>query len=187
MTLHPQRWLWRIGAVVVVATVIALLASGPWRFLVGAVSGSSAAGDQPACPQGETIPIMDSPHISSAEAEKVRYNSLPPTSGPHFAFVLAPGIYADQVPDGLALHALEHGNVVVGYAPNTPPAVVKELERLAISHSDSVVLTPYAQLPNGIALTSWGCKQVLETLDEPEVLRFIEQTSGRYEHGWRRS
>src|SRR6266498_2232576 len=114
--------------------VAAALLAGAWRPLAGSaagsVTGSVADRDPPRCPQGETIAILHSPHVSQARAATVRYNSVPPTSGPHFAFTVAPGVYRSPVPDGLTVHALEHGHVAVQYATGTPAATVRQLEGL---------------------------------------------------------
>jgi hypothetical protein len=39
--------------------------------------------------------------------------AIPPTSGPHVAQTVAPGVYREEI----QVHALEHGHVVVQYAP----------------------------------------------------------------------
>jgi hypothetical protein len=127
---------------------------------------------------------MDSPHIAAAEADSVKYNSLPPTSGPHFAFTVATGIYDRPVSEGLTTHAMEHGHVVIQYAVTVPEREVTELTRLARRYGADVVLAPYPPLPDGIALTAWGRIDVLDRYDERRTIAFIEQLRGRYHHGW---
>ena len=129
---------------------------------------------------------MDSPHISPAAAGSVPYNSLPPTSGPHYPFTVATGIHTEPVAEGLTVHAMEHGHVVVQYAPTTPRNTVERLERLAKRYGKDVLLAPYPPLPHGVALTAWGRIEVLDELDEDRVVRFVEQLRGRYQHDWTR-
>jgi hypothetical protein len=126
-----RRWLWRGVAVVAVGVLAASLLNGPIDLIVGTAAGSSGVDAPHPCPRGDTVPILDSPHVSQEKAASVRYNSDPATSGPHFSFSITPGIYADPVPPGLAVHALEHGHVAVLYARNTPDSSVRRLEAIA--------------------------------------------------------
>jgi len=52
-------------------------------------------------------------------------------------------------------------------------------------YAGDVVLAPYPRLSGGIALTSWGCRQLLTELDETAVRAFVEHNRNRYNHGWR--
>lgn len=183
-----RRWAWRLGFTVAVLAVLAGLLAGPYRFLFGTVAGSTAqAAREAPCLPGEAVEIMDSPHISQAEAGSVVYNSLPPTSGPHFAFTLATGVYQQPVADGLAIHAMEHGHVIVHYARELPDAQVAELHRLARRHGADLVLAPNPDLQAGIALTAWGHIDHLDAFDQHRITAFVDALGGRYQHGWTRS
>lgn len=183
------RLLWRAGVVVVILAIVAALVNDQWGAIVGRTVGSKAAagkrGPEPCLP-GTRVPVIASPHIPWKEAESTTYNSNPPTSGPHFSFALAPGIYDGPVPDGLTVHALEHGHVAILYAADTPRKTVQELRSIAKRHARDVVLAPYAGLPHGLALTAWGRIDRLDTFDGPRVVRFVERLHGRYDHGWTR-
>jgi hypothetical protein len=180
-----QRWAWRAGAAAVAAlTAAAALLTGPYQALFGTVAGSDAeAAREAPCLPGDPVPIMDSPHISESEVGSVSYNSMPPTSGPHFAFTVAPGVYDTPVPDGLAVHALEHGHVVIRYADSLPDREVAALARVARRYGADVVLAPYPEVA-GIALTAWGRFDLLDRYDEDRVIGFVEALRGRYDHGW---
>jgi len=185
---RTKRWVWRICiAAVVVVVVGATLLAGPWSFLLGSVTGSTATTRYAPCLPGREVPVMNSPHISPAGSASVQYNSMPPTSGPHFAFTIATGIYSDPVPDGLTVHAMEHGHVVVQYAPDTPQDSVERLESLAKRYGKDVILAPYPTLDHGIALTAWGRLDLLEHYDEGRVTIFVENLRNRYDHAWTRA
>ncbi|MEW2384586.1 DUF3105 domain-containing protein [Micromonospora sp. NPDC047707] len=186
MSERGRRWLWRCGLGLTLCATLAALLVGPWRTLVGTVAGSPPGDALHSCPAGTAFPIMDSPHVSQSEMEQVRYNSQPPTSGPHFAFSLAPGRYTVAVPEGLAVHAMEHGHVIILYAETTPETTIADLERVAKRHADKVVLAPSEKLSDGIAMTAWGCLETLSGYDESAVERFVVTLGGRYDHGWRR-
>lgn len=186
MTRQWVRWIWRL-ATLVAAVVVAgsgAVAAGP--NLPWAIFGSRATVYQPLCPVGRTVPIQDSRHISQAAAAAVRYTTLPPTSGPHFAFVAAPGIYREPVPEGLAVHAMEHGHVVIWYSPDIAASDVAVLTDVARRHPADVILTPYRRLAAGVAVTSWGCLGSLPSVDGPQVEAFVRVLRDRYDHGWTR-
>jgi hypothetical protein len=180
-----RRWAWRAATgTALLALAVALLA-GPYGFLLGNVAGSAV---QPAreapCLPGEPVDIIDSPHISQAAADAVEYSSLPPTSGPHFPFTIATGVYDQPVAEGLFVHAMEHGHVVIHYPPDAPRPEVDALTRVAKRYGDDVILAPYPPLDAGIALTAWGRIDHLDRYDEPRITEFAEQLAGRYNHGW---
>lgn len=183
-----QRWVSRVLAAAVIVAGGAILLHGPYRQLLGAATGSPAVEPREApCLPGTAIEIMDSPHISPAAAGSVEHNSVPPTSGPHYAFTISPGSYEEPVPEGLIVHALEHGHIAIQYAPGTPDREVAGLRRIAKRYGNDVVLAPYPPLPQGIALTAWGRLRVLSDYDEAAITEFIERLRGRYNHGWTRS
>jgi hypothetical protein len=130
---------------------------------------------------------MDSPHIAPSAAAAMRYNSSPPTSGPHFAFPIAPGQYNEPVPEGLTVHAMEHGRVIIQYAPDTSADTVQRLAALSLRYGEDVVLAPYRGLSQGIALTAWGRIDLLDSFDEARAERFVVRLRNRYVHGWARA
>ena len=186
MTTPGQRWAWRGLAITLAATALIGAAAGPYRtLLVGTVTGSRADDRSAPCLPGRAVPLLDSPHITQAEAAAVHYNSEPPTSGPHFAFVAAPGIYSAPVADGLTVHALEHGHVVIQYSSELDRPSVAELTRLVKKYPADVILAPRTGLV-GIAATAWGRIDALSSFDKDRIVRFIEALRGRFVHGWTR-
>jgi hypothetical protein len=186
-TTNARRWVWRAEFLITGVLLAAVLLSGPWRFLLGSVTGSPALAYRSApCLPGQEVPIMDSPHVSPATLETVRYNSVPPTSGPHYAFTVAPGIYSEPLSPGLTVHAMEHGHIVVQYAPDTPKPTVRLLEHLAKRYAADIVLAPYPGLDHGIALTAWGRIDIMTRYDEHRASDFVERLRNRYVHGWTR-
>jgi hypothetical protein len=184
---RTRRWLWRSGLLLAVGGIAALLAVGPYNFSSATVTGSKATERGSPCLPGTAVPILDSPHIAPASASSVRYNSVPPTSGPHFAATVATGVYSSPIPEGLTVHAMEHGHVVIQYARSVPGDQRNALNRIARRYGADVVLAPYDKLGSGIALTAWGRLDQLDHYDEARVVTFIEGLRSRYDHGWTRS
>jgi hypothetical protein len=182
-----SRGLWRAATGLTLVTVLTAVAVPRWTALVGGVRGSQASTRPAPCLPGGSVPVLRSPHVSAREAATARYNSVPPTSGPHAAFSITPGRYDDPVPDHLTVHALEHGHVAIQYATSTSPDAVRQLATLALRYARDVILAPYPRLGHGIALTAWGRLDLLDDYDEARITRFIEQLRGRYDHGWQRA
>lgn len=181
---RPRRWWWRTGTLLIVGASALVLGLGPYRQFVGTLTGSPAA-DRPAnCLPGVAVPIMDSPHISNAASTRILYNSQPPTSGPHFPFPISPGIYTNPLPDGLSVHALEHGHVVIQYGPSVASGTVSHLQDIAKRYPRDVVLAPRDGLVTDIALTAWGRLDRFTGYDQARIVSFIEKLRDRYDHGW---
>jgi hypothetical protein len=179
-----RRWLWRAGTAACLAVLLGTSLLSQWRLISASVNGSVAPDRVSSCLPGTAVPILPSPHVSQAAIASARYDSSPPTSGPHFPFVVAPGIYDGPIPDGLALHAMEHGHIVVHYAAGIPPRDLESLRRLAKRYSRDVVLAPYPNLSAPLVLTAWARIDRLTSFDESRVAAFVEKLRGRYNHGW---
>jgi Protein of unknown function (DUF3105) len=98
-----------------------------------------------------------------------QYNSVPPTSGPHYAQPLGPidpGYYSvAQIPEKV-VHNLEHGNIVIWYNPNAPEQVTSDIRAAVNEVPGYTVAVPYNNLKPGydVAITAWAqlqfCKQI---------------------------
>lgn len=117
------------------------------------------------------------------------YPTTPPTSGPHDPNVLPAGVY-DRTPNmGPALHSLEHGGVIVWYAPDAPAEDVRALvdfySREPIA-GERVIVAPYdypdqgaaGALPDGaqMAMVAWHRIQTCAAVDPAAAFGF----SARY-------
>ena len=54
-------------------------------------------------------------HVAREKWEQFTYNSNPPTSGPHDATWVKAGIYEQAQLEGMLVHSLEHGYIVISY------------------------------------------------------------------------
>ena len=135
---------------------------------------------------GEAVPALEAVHIPARHVPHEPYNSTPPTSGPHLPHTAAAGVYREEIPEEIQVHVLEHGHVMIQYAPSTPAETVQWLEQFAHKYPRDVALAPYGKLESGIALTAWARLLRLEQPDEERMKEFVEALRGRYDHGWRR-
>jgi Protein of unknown function (DUF3105) len=155
-------------------------------WLTAVALGGCGSGEPLACSQlpGEPVRVLESPHVPYIAAEHQSYTSTPPTSGAHVPFTVAPGAYRDTIPDALQVHALEHGHVLIQYAPRGGERARERMEDFARRYPRDVVVAPNATVRRGVALTAWGRIQRVGIADDERIRRFVEALAGRYEHGW---
>ncbi len=178
-----NRWLGSIVSVVVTSLSVLTMSA----FGLGALVEVSTTSAVLPCDQipGTPQPFEGDRHIPYDGAAHEPYRTVPPTSGSHSARVFAPGVYRDPVPEELQIHVLEHGHVLLQYAPGTPAADIAALERIGRRHPRDVVVAPYPKLEAGVALTGWQRLQRLPGLDEGAIKDFITKVARRYDHSWR--
>jgi hypothetical protein len=90
---------------------------------------------------------------------KPKWNSSPPTSGPHYQTPAVWGFYGPGEPVLLvqSTHNLEHGGVVIHYGPDVPDAQVAALETWFNGTDDpnGLVISPLATNADKITLSAW--------------------------------
>ena len=84
-----------------------------------------------------------------------RYNTFPPTSGPHAPRPAIWSAYDRPVPEFELVHNLEHGGIVVQYGARVPRAAVAALLRWYRRDPDALIVAPLPALGDEIALTAW--------------------------------
>lgn len=175
---------WGLVVSIVVTSLSVLTMSG---LAFGVLLGSFADKPALACDQVPGTPqaFEGKRHIPYDGAPHDPYRSMPPTSGPHSARVVPPGIYRSPIAEELQVHVLEHGHVLLQYAPDVTAEDVKALERIGRQYPRDVVVAPYPKLGHGIALSGWQRLQRLDSLDEDAITEFVTKIPGRYNHQWR--
>lgn len=100
------------------------------------------------------------------------YETSPPTSGPHDAVPLADGAYLSAPEPRHWVHSMEHGRVVIHYAPDLPDEEQLELKGIFDQDPDGMILAPNPEMEYAVAATAWtnliGCDEY-----SPEVLDAI--------------
>lgn len=108
------------------------------------------------------------------------YNSIPPTSGPHWGTNWAAcGIYdtEKEVSDSRIVHNLEHGQVVISYNLTDQESIerLKEIGRDLPDHRNWLIMRPYSKIAEGeIAITAWGWLDRFEGVDETRIKAFYD-------------
>ena len=101
-----------------------------------------------------THPSQGQIHLRDLDA-KPKWNSDPPTSGPHHEQWVILGAYDEPVHVVQAVHNLEHGSIVVWYGRDVPEKTVDELGRFYQDDPNGMLLSPLPRLGDTIALTAW--------------------------------
>ena len=113
----------------------------------------------------------------------VEYQTMPPTSGPHFPDPTAPGFYTARPAFGYLVHSLEHGSVVIYYDPaQLSPEIEKSLRAFIKADSDpeiGIVAVPDADFKYPFILTAWDKMLKLNKYDPQVVRAFLAEYLGR--------
>jgi hypothetical protein len=156
---------------VLVATVVAVFVAGAVGGLVAQRNVSKNAlrrsmNVQTLADQGRT-------HLS-AGGKFSKYNSTPPTSGPHDPNPAPCGISSQAIPNEVQVHDLEHGVIMLQYRPGLDRGQVKTLEDLGRSYSSHVIVAPYPGLNTPVAATAWTKLMALDRVDTRKLRAFID-------------
>jgi hypothetical protein len=112
-----------------------------------------------------------------------RYNTSPPTSGPHLGSLARWGVHEVPIPNELQVHNLEDGGVMVQYnCPDGCPDLVTQLEGVVDQYHDGIILAPYPGMDSRIALTAWQRIDQFEEFDAERISRFIRAHRGDDHH-----
>jgi hypothetical protein len=182
----PRRlnlWFVAIGvAIIVVAAIVGIV-------LATRGQSAEASGPDGACTR-QTFPPMGRQHIEKLSPD-FRYNSYPPTSGPHFPpGPKAPavwGIYDTPIDETALVHNLEHGGVVVQYGSDVPQSTIDQITAWYQDDPNGLVVAPIwpsiqATAPKDandkIFLTSWTHLMTCPTFDEGAFSSFRDDFRG---------
>lgn len=102
----------------------------------------------------DSYPALKPTHIQNVNA-RPKWNSSPPTSGPHFGQWAIWDAYDAPVPLTMSTHNLEHGGIVMHYGPNVPDGEIEKLREFYDSDSTAMLLSPLPTLGDRIALSAW--------------------------------
>ena len=102
-----------------------------------------------------SYPGLQPKHLTDLGA-KPRYNSFPPTSGPHYYLPAKWNIYTFAIPQIALVHNLEHGGIVVQYGKQVPRATAAQIRAWYLKDSTGLVVAPLPALGAKIGLTEWN-------------------------------
>ena len=123
--------------------------------------------------------VAEAAHTTNA-ADMFGLPGEPPSIGPHFSQPWRVGIYEEPIPDGNAVHALEHGIVWFSYNPElVDETLMAVLQDVADDFRRDVILSPRPQNGSAIYAVSWGRVLKIDGTagDEEQTLRDFATTN----------
>ncbi len=173
-----QGWIVLGVAVVVVALILVARAVGVFDAPAAPIDVNAKEFDTAGQTVGTKIEALGADHIPSGQ--KGTYNSVPPTSGQHWAAPAAPapwGIKDTTLPNEVTTHNLEHGGIVIAYN-NLSASETDQLKdivrQLTSGGFPKVILEPYPDLKDAkVALTAWTWLYKLPNVDQTQIVRFF--------------
>jgi hypothetical protein len=102
------------------------------------------------------VPALAGAHsVAQPDGASKRWNTDPPTNGPHYGIAAIFGIYEDELQLARVVHNLEHGGIFILYGEDVPEATVAELEAFYDDHKTGTIMAPLDRLGNEFALGAW--------------------------------
>jgi hypothetical protein len=169
------------GAIVVAAAVVGI------AMAVGGGGGVAAIKDSTVC-NLQDVESQGRRHVDEL-AEDFEYNSVPATSGQHYAQPRGPAIwnlYTDPIQQEILVHNLEHGGVVVQYGSKVSQSTVAQVVEWYSNDPRGLVVAPLlpaleeqkSALASKIALTAWQHLMTCSAFDEAAFSGFLDEYRG---------
>jgi uncharacterized protein DUF3105 len=87
--------------------------------------------------------------------QKVKWNSNPPTSGPHYGQWAVWNFYDSSVPLTMSTHNLEHGGIVVHYGPRLPQSELEKLREFYNEDPNAMLVAPLQSAGAQVIASAW--------------------------------
>jgi hypothetical protein len=100
-------------------------------------------------------PALEGAHSVAAGGKSDKWNTDPPTSGPHFGVSAIFGIYEDELELARVVHNLEHGGIYILYGEDVPEETVTRLREFYEDNKTGTVMAPLDRLGDEFALGAW--------------------------------
>ena len=155
----------RIRNVALLAVVVVGLGAGAWFVL----------GFDPEVAGVERLRSQGRDHVP---AEQATYDAPAPTSGPHPASAPSCGATSTPLDLGLAVHALEHGAVVVWYQPERGEELREPLLEILGEWDSHWILSPNPGIDDPVVATAWNRRKAFAGAGEG-VRDFVDTYRGR--------
>jgi Protein of unknown function (DUF3105) len=181
---HRRTW------VVTAAVVGVLLGFVAVAALFGFVGGASGKTDKAGLRTKfeaagctlQIVPALVGEHsIQNPSGTSPKWNTDPPTSGPHYGIPAVFGIYEVELEIARVVHNLEHGGIYILYGKDVPESTVEQLRSFYVDHKTGTIMAPLDRLGDKFALGAWvvdgdtdnGFLAKCKTFDEDSVSTFF--------------
>ena len=168
------RWVALVAVVVVagIAAAAVSLGSGGTPSAKASAAQAAAALAAAGCTI-HTYPSIGRRHITTLSPKPpIKYNSFPPTSGPHYYVPAVWGSYESPVSEYQAVHNLEHGGIVIQFGSGVPAGTISQIGDFYRSDPNALLVAPFPKLGNKVALTAWTHLAVCTSFDQKAFTAF---------------
>lgn len=159
--------------------IIAIIVSSI-LFLILIINSSNNQNERLSQPLfGTSEEIQGQKHV---ERGQITETQDPPTSGDHYGDgVAGAGIHDEPVEDGLTVHSMEHGAVVLHYDPNQLNTTqIEQLKDIFTSKfNGKKIMLPRLNMSAPIVMTSWGQILKLDEIDQEQMVTFMDTNNDR--------
>lgn len=172
---------WYVGASALIAVLViggfALGSAG-----IGGGRGFNRTGNSDEYVEG--IGVQHDIHSTRShltQGQNVEYNSIPATSGDHWAQWARCGFFEEGLPDERIVHNLEHSNIVVSYNLATPEEVKRlrdVMDSVGLSRTHGVTRFYDKLEPGIVTLSAWGVSDTMTDIDEERINTFFKTYGG---------
>jgi hypothetical protein len=146
-----ERRTWRVLIVLGALGFVGLAAALGFVFLGG--GGSDEALKGAGCVV-QTFKAQGQQHVEKLP-DGFKYNSFPPTSGPHNPVAAPYDFYDEPVEEIRLVHNLEHGGVIVQYGADVPEAQVEQMRDWWRGDPNGILVAPLPGLNDQVAMSAW--------------------------------
>jgi hypothetical protein len=85
--------------------------------------------------------LLEGIHVTTEDA-KVKWNSWPPTSGPHYAAPAPFNFYEEAINPRITLHNLEHGGIDIFYGSGVPSSQIEQVRSFWRDDPNAILVAP---------------------------------------------
>ena len=105
----------------------------------------------------------------------------PPAGGNHLASAARGGVFEGTgVPsDGLLVHSLEHGYVVIWHQSDLPADQKTQLEAVEAANPGDIIVVERPSLDVPVAATAWGQRLLCGSVEDEPIARFVDAYVGK--------
>ena len=150
-----------IGAGVAGLVIGVVVVAAAMGFVGGGGSGITNTADIRATLESSgctltVAPALKGEHsVTDPSKTSPKWNTDPPTSGPHYAVPAVFGIYDQEIELARIVHNLEHGGVYILYGKDVPASTVDQLRTFYEGHKTGTIMAPLNRLGDKFALGAW--------------------------------
>ena len=160
-----NRRLLVIGAAIA-GVALGFIAVAALLGLVGGGSGTDAeavrAKFEAAGCTFQAVPAVEGQHTLGADGTSKKWNTDPPTSGPHYGFnpdgsagTVIWGVYDEPIQLARLVHNTEHGGIYIVYGDDVPAESVAQIKDFYERRQNGTVVAPLPSLGDKIAFGAW--------------------------------